>query len=121
MPQKLESSTITNEEKLEKLDNIHPGEILKEEFLIPLNISSYQLAKSIGVEQSRISQIINKKRSITPDTAVRLSRFFGTSAKFWLNLQNAYDLEEISRNNADKFDFIKPISMELPKIPTKFQ
>ena len=105
MPQKLESLTITNEERL---DNIHPGEILKEEFLIPLNISSYQLAKSIGIQQSRISQIINKKRSITPDTAIRLSKFFGTTAKFWLNLQNAYDLEELVRSDSSKFDFIQP-------------
>lgn len=101
------SSTITNEDRL---SNIHPGEILKEEFLIPLNISAYQLSKAIGIQQSRISQIINGKRSITPDTAIRLSKFFGTTAKFWLNLQNAYDIEELTKIDPGRFDFIKGIS-----------
>jgi len=72
---------------------IHPGEHLLEDFLKPLEISPYQLAKSIGVGQTRISEIIHAKRSITVDTALRLSRFFGTDEKFWLNLQQDYDIE----------------------------
>lgn len=84
------SQTITDE----KLHNIHPGEVLKEEFLVPLNISAYRLAKDINIPQTRISEIIHGKRSITADTAIRFSKFFGTTAEFWLNLQNLYDLEE---------------------------
>lgn len=72
---------------------IHPGEILKEEFLEPLGVSAYRLAKSIGVPQDRISNILRGRRGITADTALRLGRFFGTEAQFWLNLQSRYDLE----------------------------
>jgi len=76
------------------LPNIHPGEILLEEFLIPMNISAYKLSKDIGIPQTRTSEIIKGNRSITADTALRLSHYFGNSAKFWLGLQNDYDLEE---------------------------
>ncbi|MCH5598354.1 HigA family addiction module antitoxin [Niabella ginsengisoli] len=79
---------------MERLKNIHPGEVLSEEFLIPLNISAYKLAKDIEIPQTRLSQIIKAKRRITADTALRLSRYFGNSAKFWLGLQDDYDLEE---------------------------
>jgi len=79
---------------MEKLKNIHPGEILLEEFLIPLSISAYRLSKDIGIPQTRISEIIKGNRRITADTAVRLSRYFGNSSKFWLGLQNDYDIEE---------------------------
>jgi len=79
--------------KMEKLKNIHPGEILLEEFLTPLSISAYRLSKDIGIPQTRISEIIKGKRRITADTAVRLSRYFGNSAKFWLGLQDDYDIE----------------------------
>lgn len=72
---------------------IHPGEILIEEFLRPMDISQYRLAKSISVPPRRINEIVHGKRSITADTALRLSRFFGTSERFWLNLQTRYDLE----------------------------
>jgi antitoxin HigA-1 len=72
---------------------IHPGEILKEEFLEPMGITPYRLAKDIGVPQIRISEIIRGKRAITADTALRLGRFFGMEAQFWLNLQTHYDLE----------------------------
>jgi len=78
---------------MEKLKNIHPGEILLEEFLTPLSISAYRLSKDIGIPQTRISEIIKGKRRITADTAVRLSRYFGNSAKFWLGLQDDYDIE----------------------------
>ncbi len=72
---------------------IHPGEILLEEFLVPLEISQYRLAKDISVPPRRINEIVHGKRSITADTALRLSRYFGTSERFWLNLQARYDLE----------------------------
>lgn len=76
------------------LNNIHPGEVLLEEFLKPMNISAYRLAKETFIPQTRISAILKGKRRITADTALRLSKFFGTSAKFWLGLQADYDLEE---------------------------
>ena len=76
-----------------KCPPIHPGEVLLEEFLKPLNISQYRLAKDISVPPRRINEIVHGKRSITADTALRLSRFFGTSERFWLNLQVRYDLE----------------------------
>lgn len=75
------------------LPPIHPGEILLEEFLEPMNISQYRLAKDIGVPPRRINEIVHGKRAITPDTALRLSRYFGLSERFWLNLQSRYDLE----------------------------
>ncbi len=77
-----------------KLKNIHPGEVLLEEFLIPFNISAYKLAKDIDIPQTRISEIIKGNRRITADTALRLSKYFGNSAKFWLGLQDDFDLEE---------------------------
>jgi addiction module HigA family antidote len=77
-----------------KLRNIHPGEVLQEEFLIPLQITAYRLSKDTGIPQTRISEIVKGNRRITADTALRLSRYFGTSAKFWLGLQDDYDLEE---------------------------
>lgn len=79
---------------MEKLKNIHPGEILLEEFLKPLSISAYRLSKDIGIPQTRISEIIKANRRITADTALRLSRYFGNSAKFWLGLQDDFDIEE---------------------------
>jgi len=75
------------------MDPIHPGEILMEEFLEPLGISQYRLAKDISVPPRRINEIVHGKRSVTADTALRLSRFFGTTERFWLNLQVRYDLE----------------------------
>ncbi len=90
------------------LNNIHPGEILKEEFLEPLGITAYRLSKDTFIPQTRIGQILKGSRRITADTALRLSKYFGTSAKFWLGLQDDFDLEE--ENNAKKKDFenIKP-------------
>jgi len=78
---------------MEKLKNITPGEILLEEFLIPMDITQYRLAKEIGIPQTRVSNIINGSRRITADTALRLSSFFGNSAKFWLGLQDDFDIE----------------------------
>lgn len=80
---------------METLTNIHPGEILLEEFLIPLNISQYCLSKDLGIPQTRISEIVKGNRRITADTALRLSRYFGNSAKFWLGLQDDYDIENV--------------------------
>ena len=86
---------------MEKLANIHPGEILMEEFLIPLNITAYRLSKDLDIPQTRLSLIIKGKRRITADTALRLSIYFGNSAKFWLGLQDDFDLEEGSLINSD--------------------
>jgi addiction module HigA family antidote len=79
---------------MDRLRNIHPGEILQEEFLDPFEITAYRLAKEIKIPQTRISQILQGRRRITADTALRLSEFFGNSAQFWLGLQDDYDLEE---------------------------
>ena len=79
---------------MKKLKNIHPGEILLEEFLKPLEISAYRLSKDIGIPQTRISEIVKGNRRISADTALRLSKYFGNSAKFWLGLQDDFDLEE---------------------------
>jgi addiction module HigA family antidote len=92
---------------MEKLSNIHPGEILLEEFLKPLNISAYRLSKDLGIPQTRTSEIIKGHRSITADTAIRLSYYFGNSAKFWLGLQNDFDLEEEKKSKAPEFKQIK--------------
>jgi len=94
---------------MEALKNIHPGEVLKEEFLEPLEISAYRLSKDIGIPQTRVSQIIHGKRRVTADTAIRFSKYFGTSAKFWLGLQDDYDLEEEMRNNKEEFSGIKEL------------
>ena len=88
---------------MEKLANIHPGEVLLEEFLIPLEISAYRLSKDIDIPQTRISQIIKGKRRITADTALRLSSYFGNSAKFWMGLQDDYDIEEEKTQNEEVF------------------
>jgi addiction module HigA family antidote len=79
---------------MERIPNITPGEILLEEFLEPMNISSYRLAKDTGMPATRVSQIIKGKRRITADTALRLSRYFGNSADFWLGIQDEFDLRE---------------------------
>lgn len=94
---------------MDKLNNIHPGEILLEEFLVPLEISAYRLAKETFIPQTRISEILKGKRRITADTALRFSRFFGTSAKFWLGLQDDYDLEEEKYEKEKELNEIKPI------------
>ena len=92
---------------MDKLNNIHPGEILNEEFLIPLAISAYKLSKDLEIPQTRISQIIKGKRRITADTALRLSSYFGNSAKFWLGLQDDFDIEEENSIRTVVFERIK--------------
>ena len=89
-----------------KLPNIHPGEVLLEEFLKPMELSAYKLSKDLGIPQTRTSQIIKGKRRITADTALRLSKYFGTSAKFWLGLQNDFDIEEEMNTLGAKLDQI---------------
>ena len=96
-----------------QLKNPHPGEILKEEFLSEIGISQNQLANAIGVPPNRIHAIVNGTRSITADTDLRLSRFFGLSEGYWLRLQNAFDLMEAKRENASVFSKIKPFQQEV--------
>jgi len=88
----------------ERLPPVHPGEILVLEFLEPMGISQYRLAKDINVPPRRINEIVHGKRSITPDTALRLSRFFGMSERFWINLQARYDLEVEKDRLQDRLD-----------------
>ena len=95
---------------MKKLKNIHPGEVLLKEFLIPLDISAYRLSKEIGIPQTRISQIIKGDRRITADTALRFSKFFGNSAKFWLGLQDDFDIEDENRNLQNDLRLIKQYS-----------
>ena len=90
-----------------KLKNIHPGEILLKEFLLPLEISAYRLSKDIGIPQTRISEVIKGNRRITADTALRLSQYFGYSAKFWLGLQDDFDLEEEKNHKKSALNAIK--------------
>lgn len=92
---------------MKKLKNIHPGEILLEEFLIPMEITAYRLSKDISIPQTRVSEILKGNRRITADTALRLSRYFGNSAKFWLGLQDDFDLEEEFRAKQKELNEIK--------------
>jgi antitoxin HigA-1 len=95
---------------MDKIKNIHPGEILKEEFLIALGISAYRLAKETGIPQTRISEIIKGTRRVTADTALRLSMFFGNTPKFWLGLQDDFDIEEEQMTKQNEFSNIKHYS-----------
>jgi addiction module HigA family antidote len=92
---------------MKKLKNIHPGEILEKEFLLPLEISAYKLSKDIGIPQTRVSVIIKGNRRITADTALRLSKYFGNSAKFWLGLQDDFDIEEERNEKKAELNAIK--------------
>ena len=92
---------------MKKLKNIHPGEILQEEFLLPLEISAYKLSKDIGIPQTRVSAIVKGNRRITADTALRLSKYFGNTAKFWLGLQDDFDIEEENGNKKKELNAIK--------------
>ena len=96
---------------MEKLKNIHPGEVLLEEFLKPLKVSAYRLSKETLIPQTRVSEIIKGRRRITADTALRFSKFFGTSTKFWLGLQDDFDIEEVQINKADEFESIKQLEL----------
>lgn len=88
---------------------VHPGEILREEFLKPMSISVYELAKRLHVSVPRINDIVLERRGITADTAVRLSRFFGTTEQFWLNLQDAYDVSRAKAERGSEHERIQPL------------
>ena len=92
--------------------NIHPGEILAEEFLTPMNITAYRLSKDIDIPQTRISEIIKGNRRITADTALRLSMYFGNSPKFWLGLQDDYDIEEAAKAAKDSLKSIRKVETD---------
>lgn len=94
-----------------KLVNIHPGDVLKEEFLVPYAITAYRLSKDIGIPQTRISQILKGKRRITADTSLRLAKYFGTTAQFWLGLQNDFDIEEEKLKIKDELHEISAIKV----------
>jgi len=100
---------------MRKLKNITPGEILLEEFLIPMDISQYRLAKELNIPQTRISGIINGSRRITVDTALRLSLFFGNSAKFWLGLQDDFDIENAKNYHSSIYPYIKKTDYSIRK------
>jgi len=93
-----------------RLKNIHPGEVLLEEFLTPFEITAYKLAKDIGIPQTRVSEILKGNRRVTADTALRLSKYFGNSAKFWLGLQDDFDLEEEKKLKGSSINAIKSLT-----------
>ena len=93
---------------MKRIKNIHPGDVLMKEFLIPLNISAYRLSKDIDIPQTRVSAILKGNRRITADTALRLSKYFGNSAKFWLGLQDDFDIEEEQVTKKKNLEFISP-------------
>ena len=92
---------------METLANVHPGDVLQYEFLQPLGITAYRLSKDLRIPQTRVSEIIKGNRRITADTAIRLSKYFGNSAKFWLGLQDDYDIEEESNQKRNDLEKIK--------------
>ena len=96
--------------QMKKLPNIHPGEVLLEEFLIPMEISQNRLARTMGVPPRRINEIVHGKRTITADTAIRLARALGTSEQFWMGLQADYDLEQARRAAGKEFDKIENVA-----------
>ena len=95
---------------MKKLNNIHPGEILLEEFLKPMGISQTRLANAMGVSPRRINEIVLGKRAITADTALRLAKVFGTSVQFWMGLQNEYELRETLASIQDKLDHLTSLA-----------
>ncbi len=97
---------------MEKLNNITPGEILLEEFLLPLDITQYRLAKELRIPATRVAEIIKGNRRITADTALRLSIYFGNSAKFWLGIQDDYDIENENSLKNKEFSLIKRMKRE---------
>ena len=93
---------------MNKMRPIHPGEILREEFLVPLGLSANALAIELRVPAPRINEIVRERRAVTPDTALRLSRYFGTSPEFWMDLQTAYDLKTATQAVGDSLEQIAP-------------
>jgi antitoxin HigA-1 len=96
---------------MKNLSNIHPGEVLNEEFLKPLEISAYRLSKDLNIPQTRISEIVKGRRRITADTALRLSKYFGTTPKFWLGLQDDFDIEEEQNQIIEELNNIEKINL----------
>jgi len=96
---------------MKNLSNIHPGEVLNEEFLKPLEISAYRLSKDLNIPQTRISEIVKGRRRITADTALRLSKYFGTTPKFWLGLQDDFDIEEEQNQIIEELNNIGKINL----------
>jgi addiction module HigA family antidote len=90
---------------------IHPGEILREEFLVPLGLTPYSLAKALHIQRPRIEKLVREKTPVTPDTALRLGRYFNTTPDLWLNLQKTYDLEIAAAAKKDEIDLIVPRPM----------
>ena len=96
----------------ERLANIHPGEILLEEFMRPMGITQYRLAQETGISQMRVSEIVRGKRGVTADTALRLARYFGTSDKFWMGLQDDYEIEEARTALAGRLESeVRPLAV----------
>jgi antitoxin HigA-1 len=103
------SSTTTDADpRFRRLPPLHVGEVLREEFLVPLNLSPYAIAKALGVPRTRIERLIREETALTADTALRLSRYFGTTAEFWMNLQTGYELGCAKRALASKLAKIAP-------------
>ena len=92
--------------------NIHPGEVLKEEFLDPMGITVYRIAKETGLSQTRLGQVIRKERGITAETALKIGKFLNTGPEFWMNLQVLYDIEEVARQKSTEVAAIRPFSSE---------
>src|SRR4051794_10643610 len=97
---------------MERLPNVHPGEVLREDYLVPLAKTAYWLAKGLRMSQTAVGEILAGKRGITPVTALRLSRFLGSSAEFWLNLQAAYDLEEERLRSGELLRDVEPADLD---------
>lgn len=95
---------------MNRLPNVHPGEVLREEFLVPLGMTPYQLARRIGVSQTRISEILHGKRAVTAETALLLGRCFHVTAQFWMNLQAAYDLEEAQERMQEQIAAVSAVT-----------
>ncbi|MDE2978333.1 MAG: HigA family addiction module antitoxin [Acidobacteriota bacterium] len=96
---------------MSRLDPVHPGEVLKHDFMEPFALSAASLAKAIGVTPTRIREIVRGRRGITAETALRLARFFNTDARSWMNLQHRYELEVVERENADALRAIRPLEV----------
>lgn len=101
-----------------KLKPVHPGEILREEFMLPLGISSNALARAVGVTPARINEIVRERRGITADTALRLARYFGTDVQSWMNLQSHYDIECAQSEVGQSLTRIRPLQQSLRQATT---
>ena len=110
--QMLKLQIIIKKKKMETLSNITPGEILLEEFLIPLEITQYRLAKELHIPATRVAEIVKGNRRITADTALRLSLYFGNSAKFWLGIQDDFDIENENSLKTKEFSLIKKMKRD---------